>query len=126
MRPRPRARRLDSPPAARGDETSAHEDGHDLRDVELRDAVLCRDLRSLDVLLAGDGAMDQNAECVAGLFGESHLLSKRETIPIQFRTIPDRAAPSMANLEMLIAAVRKTPAKTNGEGTGLSPAPSEA
>ena len=60
------------------------------------------------------------------LFGESHLVSKQETIPIQFRTIPDRAVANMANLEMLIAAVRKEQAKTNGEGTGSSPAPLEA
>src|SRR4029077_4560075 len=124
---RPRELEATGAPAARGDEASPHEDRHDLRDVELRDAVLCGDVRGLDVLLARDGAMDQDAERVAGLFGESHLVSKREAIPIQFRTIPDRAAASMANLEMLIAAVRsKEKAKSNGEGTGSSPAPSEA
>ena len=36
------------------------------------DAVLGRDIGSLDVLAAGERAMDQNPEGVAGLLGQSH------------------------------------------------------
>src|SRR4029077_8550864 len=58
--------------STRGYEAAAHEDRHDLRHVELRDAVLGRDIGSLDVLAAGERAMDQNPEGVAGLLGQSH------------------------------------------------------
>ena len=69
---RPRELEASGAASTRGYEAAAHEDRHDLRHVELRDAVLGRDIGSLDVLAAGERAMDQNPEGVAGLLGQSH------------------------------------------------------
>src|SRR6476619_5627878 len=78
--------------AARGDEAAANQDRHDLRHVEFGDAVLSRDIGSLDVLAAGERAVNENAERVAGLLGQSHRDYPGETIP-------DRNRANSVNLE---------------------------
>ena len=59
-------------PAARGEEASAHEDGHDLRHIIFGDAVLGGDVGRAHMLVAGKRAMDQNPKRVACLLGQSH------------------------------------------------------